>query len=88
VGGASTEGTGPWVEHTVDPLPTPFRTVLGVALLKGLIGVVVNKEVPLDGFIFGSKGVEDWYVIVVRETILVGIVGIAASEEAGVAAGL
>jgi hypothetical protein len=88
VGGASTKGTGPWIEHAVDALPTPFRAVLGVALLKGLIRVVANKEVPLDGLIFGSKTVKDRYVIVVRETIVVGIVGIAASEEAGVAAGL
>ena len=83
MGSAAAEGSGARVEDAA-----VLGAVLDISQLKRFVVVMTHEEIPLERLILGGEAVEGRNVVVERETVDVGLNGIAAGELAGIAAGL
>ena len=88
VGGAAAQGAGPRIEHAVDEPVVPCLPVLRVLVLARVALVVPDEEVPRHRVVLGREGVEGGHVVVLGETLAVGVDGIPADHVARVSARL
>jgi hypothetical protein len=88
VSGAAAEGSGSGIEHAIDALAAPLFAILGIKPLALIVGVVADKEVPLNGIVLRGEGVEARDVVIVGQAIHAFIHGIATHKRSGIASGL
>src|SRR5215470_1609673 len=80
VGSTPAERTRPRVEHSINALAFVSLEVFLIKFLLAAISVVTNKEVPLQGRIFRSEGVEGGDVVVLRQTVSFWVARAAALQ--------
>ena len=87
MGGASAQCPGAWVQDSVYGLALKFLEVLRIEPLLLGVGVMTDKEVPLQGFVFRRKAVEGRDVVVVRQPIYVRLNRISSAQLSRIATG-
>ena len=88
MGCAAAQRARPGVENPVDRQSLIFSLIFWIGLLQRIGGVVAHEELPGQRLVFRREGVKGGDVVIVRQSILRGVKGIAAVKHPGIAAGL